>query len=63
MTVRIDPGPPDATPPRDADRYGSMSFVPALALGWGARSDPQRIELYTRWSFYGTIAVTPLLHC
>jgi two-component system sensor histidine kinase DesK len=38
-----------------------MSFVPALAQGWGARSDPQRIELYTRWSFYGSLGAGPLL--
>ena len=53
--------PAGPTPPRDGGRYGSMSFVPALAQGWGARSDPQRIELYTRWSFYGSLGASPLL--
>jgi two-component system sensor histidine kinase DesK len=38
-----------------------MSRVPVLAQGWGGRSDPQRIELYTRWSFYGSLAAGPLL--
>jgi two-component system sensor histidine kinase DesK len=27
---------------------------------WGGRSDPERIELYTRWSFYGFLAGSPL---
>ena len=38
-----------------------MSLVPALAQGWSGRSDPQRIELYTRWSLYGFLAACPLL--
>ena len=38
-----------------------MSLVPALVQGWGGRSGPQRIELYTRWSFYGFLAACPLL--
>jgi two-component system, NarL family, sensor histidine kinase DesK len=42
-------------------RYGTMSLVPALAQGWGGRSDPQRIELYTRWSFYLTVGASPFL--
>ncbi|MGY1705152.1 sensor histidine kinase [Geodermatophilus sp. SYSU D00697] len=38
-----------------------MSAVPTVARWWESRSDPQRIELYTRWSFYGWLAMTPLL--
>src|SRR3954447_18219844 len=38
-----------------------MSAVPNLARWWGNRSDPQRLHLYTRWSFYGAIGLTPLL--
>jgi two-component system sensor histidine kinase DesK len=38
-----------------------MSAVPTVARWWGSRSDPQRLDLYTRWSFYGFLAVTPLL--
>jgi two-component system sensor histidine kinase DesK len=38
-----------------------MSPVPTVAGWWAGRSDPQRIDLYTRWSFYGTIAALPLL--
>ncbi|WP_460683374.1 sensor histidine kinase [Modestobacter lapidis] len=28
---------------------------------WGSRSDAQRIDLYTRWSFYGSIVALPPL--
>jgi two-component system, NarL family, sensor histidine kinase DesK len=59
--VRTEPGLPPLTAPRDVGRYGTMSLVPALARGWGGRSDPQRIELYTRWSFYLTVLTCPLL--
>jgi two-component system, NarL family, sensor histidine kinase DesK len=59
--MRTGPEPAGPMPLRDVGRYGSMSFVPALAQGWGGRSDPQRIELYTRWSFYGSLAACPLL--
>jgi two-component system sensor histidine kinase DesK len=38
-----------------------MSAVPTVAGWWAGRSDPQRIDLYTRWSFYGTIAALPPL--
>jgi two-component system sensor histidine kinase DesK len=38
-----------------------MSTVPNVARWWGKRSDPQRLHLYTRWSFYGAIGLTPLL--
>ncbi len=42
-------------------RYGSMVAVPTVARWWRDRSDPQRLDLYTRWSFYGWLALTPLL--
>ena len=42
-------------------RYGSMSAVPTVARWWGSRSDPQLLELYTRWSFYTLLGLTPLL--
>jgi signal transduction histidine kinase len=38
-----------------------MSAVPTVARWWENRTAPQRIELYTRWSFYGWLAMTPLL--
>jgi signal transduction histidine kinase len=38
-----------------------MSAVPTVSRWWKGRTDPQRIELYTRWSFYGWLATTPLL--
>src|SRR4051794_24843643 len=38
-----------------------MTAVPAVVRWWGGRSDPQRIDLYTRWSFYAAIAFSPLL--
>jgi signal transduction histidine kinase len=38
-----------------------MSTVPNVTRWWGARSNPQRLHLYTRWSFYGAIGLTPLL--
>src|SRR3954463_9599256 len=47
-------------PVRDG-RYGSMSAMPNVARWWRKRSDPQRLHLYTRWSFYGAIGLTPLL--
>jgi len=30
-----------------------MTAVPTTPLRWSSRSAPQRIDLYTRWSFYG----------
>jgi two-component system sensor histidine kinase DesK len=42
-------------------RYGSMSPVPTVARWWGSRSDPQRLEFYTRWSFYAALGVSPLV--
>lgn len=41
-------------------RSGSMGGVPTVARWWGNRSDPERIELYTRWSFYWLFAAVPL---
>jgi two-component system sensor histidine kinase DesK len=38
-----------------------MSAVPTVARWWGRRSDPQRLELYTRWSFYAALGLSPLL--
>jgi two-component system sensor histidine kinase DesK len=38
-----------------------MSAVPTVVRWWGNYSDPERLELYTRWSFYGAIGLTPLL--
>jgi hypothetical protein len=38
-----------------------MSAVPTVARWWGSRSEPQRLDLYTRWSLYAFIALTPLL--
>jgi two-component system sensor histidine kinase DesK len=38
-----------------------MSAVPTVARWWGSRSDPQRLDLYTRWSFYAAIGLTPPL--
>jgi two-component system sensor histidine kinase DesK len=38
-----------------------MSAVPTVARWWGSRSDPQRLDLYTRWSFYAAIVFAPLL--
>ncbi len=45
----------------DDGRYGSMVPVPSVAGWWAGRSDPQRIALYTRSSYYAALAVTPLV--
>ncbi len=47
--------------PGGGGRYGSMAAVPTVARWWQGRTAPQRIDLYTRWSFYTWLAVTPLL--
>jgi two-component system sensor histidine kinase DesK len=47
--------------PVSGGRYGSISAVPTAARWWGSRSDPQRLDLYTRWSFYVFLALAPLL--
>jgi hypothetical protein len=46
-------------PGRDG-RYGSMGAVPTVARWWSSRTDPQRIDLYTRWSYYSTLVFLPL---
>ncbi|GAB3305683.1 histidine kinase [Geodermatophilus aquaeductus] len=38
-----------------------MGAVPTVARWWRTRSDPQRIELYTRWSYYSFLAALPVL--
>ena len=45
-------------PVRDG-RYGSMGAVPTVARWWSSRTDPQRIDLYTRWSYYSTLVFLP----
>jgi two-component system sensor histidine kinase DesK len=47
--------------PVPGGRYSSISAVPTVARWWGSRSDPQRLELYTRWSFYAALGLSPLL--
>src|SRR3954452_24734755 len=42
-----------------ASRYASMVPVPTVAGWWAGRSDPQRIALYTRSSYYSVLALTP----
>jgi signal transduction histidine kinase len=39
---------------------GSMGAVPTVARWWGSRSNTQRLDLYTRWSFYTFIGALPL---
>ncbi|WP_346621936.1 sensor histidine kinase [Blastococcus montanus] len=34
--------------------------MPTVTRWWGGRSDPERIELYTRWSFYSFLGAIPL---
>jgi two-component system, NarL family, sensor histidine kinase DesK len=38
-----------------------MSAVPTVAHWWGRRSDSERLDLYTRSSYYGAIGFTTLL--
>ena len=47
-------------PGRDG-RYGSMRAVPTVARWWSSRTDPQRIDLYTRWSYYSALVFLPVL--
>ena len=44
-----------------AGRYGSIVAVPTVSRWWSSRTDPQRIELYTRSSFYSFAWGLPLL--
>src|SRR3954451_17178322 len=37
-----------------------MVAVGTVAGWWAGRSDPQRIALYTRWSYYGMLALSPV---
>ena len=37
-----------------------MGAVPTVTRWWGSRTDPERIELYTRWSFYSFLGAIPL---
>jgi two-component system sensor histidine kinase DesK len=37
-----------------------MSRVASVAAWWAGRSEPQRVALYTRWTYYGALALTPL---
>ncbi|WP_166533592.1 sensor histidine kinase [Blastococcus xanthinilyticus] len=34
--------------------------MPTVTGWWGSRTDPERIELYTRWSFYSFLGAIPL---
>jgi len=42
-------------------RYGSMTAVPTVSRWWNSRTAPQRIDLYTRWSFYSFLAGLPVV--
>lgn len=37
-----------------------MGAVPTVTRWWGSQSDPERIALYTRWSFYTFLGAIPL---
>jgi signal transduction histidine kinase len=37
-----------------------MGAVPSVTRWWGSQSAPERIELYTRWSFYSFLGAIPL---
>jgi two-component system sensor histidine kinase DesK len=55
----LSPGAP--VHPVNGGRYGSMGAVPTVARWWSSRTDPQRIDLYTRSSFYATLVLVPVL--
>jgi two-component system sensor histidine kinase DesK len=38
-----------------------MGAVPTVARWWSSRTDPQRIDLYTRSSYYSTLVFLPVL--
>ena len=42
-------------------RHGSMAAVPGLTRWWSSRSDTDRIEIYTRWSFHVTLVGLPFV--
>ena len=54
-------GTPPLTAPSRHGRYGSMAAVPTVSRWWRSRTDPQRIELYTRWSYYSALLGLPPL--
>ena len=54
-------GPAALTRPAGDGRYGSMGAVPTVARWWSSRTDPQRIDLYTRSSYYSTLVFVPVL--
>ncbi len=54
-------GPAALTRPASDGRYGSMGAVPTVARWWSSRTDPQRIDLYTRSSYYSTLVFVPVL--
>jgi signal transduction histidine kinase len=54
-------GPAALTRPARDGRYGSMGAVPTVARWWSSRTDPQRIDLYTRSSYYSTLVFVPVL--
>jgi two-component system sensor histidine kinase DesK len=43
-----------------AGRYGSILAVPTVSRWWESRTAPERLDLYTRWSFYVWLGMTPL---
>ncbi len=42
-------------------RYGSIIAVPTMSRWWRSRTDPQRIDLYTRSSFYSLAVGLPFI--
>ena len=54
-------GPAALSAPARDGRYGSMGAVPTVARWWSSRTDPQRIDLYTRSSYYSTLVLVPVL--
>jgi two-component system sensor histidine kinase DesK len=36
-----------------------MGAVPNVVSWWGSRSDPERLDLYTRWTFYSFLGALP----
>jgi two-component system sensor histidine kinase DesK len=49
------------TSPAAHGRYGSIIVVPTMSRWWRSRTDPQRIDLYTRSSFYSIAVGLPLV--
>jgi two-component system sensor histidine kinase DesK len=42
-------------------RHGSRAAVPGLTRWWSSRSDTDRIEIYTRWSFHVALLGLPFV--